>query len=141
MSSIGVIYSNISLVHWTNAMVDKYRRITSPNPQEGCIRFCSSCWHILYFIKSSLISSHSVQSGISTDWEQANGLTFMLVCWMKSILALVLVHAVKCSSDDVQTMYRIGCPNLIYVESGHNPITFALSLAYFLKDDRSKFIA
>jgi hypothetical protein len=49
---------------------------------------------------------------------------------MKSILALVLAHAVKCSSDDVQTMYRIGCPNLIYVESGHNPITFALPLAY-----------
>ena len=60
---------------------------------------------------------------------------------MKSILALALAHAAKCSSDDVQKMYRMGCQNMIYVESGHNPITSALPLSYVLKDDMSKFIA
>ena len=41
--------------------------IQNPNPQEGSIRFSCSCQHKLDFIKSSLISSHSVQSGLNTD--------------------------------------------------------------------------
>ena len=124
--------SNTSPVHWTIAVADKSRRNISPNSQGGCTRFSCSCRHRLDLIKSyfNLIPQCSIR------FKHRLRAVF---CWRKPFVDLALIG--KYSSDDVQKMYRMGCQNLIYVESGHNPITFALPLAYVLKDDRSKFIA